>query len=203
MRGIIRRQRERGDTIIEVLFAITVFSLLAVGSMAVMNQGTAAAQRSLELTLVRQQIDGQAEALRYLQASYVAAFASSIPYTPTSPAGQWVEIVNNTPTGIDATPYGTCTPPASAFAIDTQAARVRSGSGVFAAPDTYARVLRDPSGGFDKAAGIWIEAVKSAGFSNPAEAPYLDFHIRACWDGPGLDAPMTTGTIVRLYEPRA
>jgi type II secretory pathway pseudopilin PulG len=203
MRGIIHRRHEKGDTIIEVLFAITVFSLLAVGSMAVMNQGTAAAQRSLELTLVRQQIDGQAEALRYLQASYVAAFASSIPYTPTSPAGQWVEIVNNAPTGIEATPYGTCTPPASAFAIDTQAARVRSGSGFFAAPDTYARVLHDASGGFDKAAGIWVEAVKSPGFSNPTEAPYLDFHIRACWDGPGLDAPMTTGTIVRLYEPRA
>lgn len=203
MRSVINKRSDRGDTIIEVLFAITVFSLLAVGSLAVMNQGTAAAQRSLELTLVRQQIDGQAEALRYLQASYVAAFASSISYTPTSPAGQWAEIVNNAPVGVDATAYGTCTPPTSAFAIDTQAARVRSGSGVFAAPDTYARVLRDTSGGFDKAAGVWIEAVKSTGFSNPAEAPYLDFHIRACWDGPGLDAPMTTGTIVRLYEPRA
>jgi type II secretory pathway pseudopilin PulG len=203
MRGVIRRQKERGDTIIEVLFAITVFSLLAVGSMAVMNQGTAAAQRSLELTLVRQQIDSQAEALRYLQASYVAAFASSIPYTPTSPAGQWAEIVSSTPMGAGATSYGTCTPPTSAFAIDTQAARVKSGTGIFAAPDTYARVLRDASGGFDKAAGIWIEAVKSTGFNNPAEAPYLDFHIRACWDGPGLEAPMTTGTIVRLYEPRA
>ena len=58
--------RNRGDTIIEVLLAVTIFSLVAVGSMVLMNRGVAMAQQSLETTLVRQQIDAQAEMLRFV-----------------------------------------------------------------------------------------------------------------------------------------
>ena len=56
----------RGDTIIEVLLGITIFSMVAVGAMAVMNRGAAIAQQSLEITLARQQVDVQAEMLRYI-----------------------------------------------------------------------------------------------------------------------------------------
>ena len=61
-----RRHSARGDTIIEVVMAVAMFSMLAIGIMALMNSGIAMAQRSLELTLVRQQIDSQAEMLRYI-----------------------------------------------------------------------------------------------------------------------------------------
>jgi type II secretory pathway pseudopilin PulG len=71
---LIARRHERGDTIIEVLFAVTVFAMVAVGAMTIMNQGTATAQRSLEVTLVRQQIDAQAEAIRYIHQAYVSAY---------------------------------------------------------------------------------------------------------------------------------
>ena len=40
--------RNRGDTIIEVLLAVTIFSLVAIGSMVLMNRGVAMAQQSLE-----------------------------------------------------------------------------------------------------------------------------------------------------------
>lgn len=69
--------KQRGDTIIEVLLAVTVFSLVAVGGMAIMNQGAAMAQRSLEIGLVRQQIDAQADALRYIHNAYVTSSGSS------------------------------------------------------------------------------------------------------------------------------
>jgi type II secretory pathway pseudopilin PulG len=193
------RHHDRGDTIIEVLFAITVFSLLAVGSIAIMNQGTAAAQRSLELTLVRQQIDSQAEALRYIQTSYVTAYAGSGTYDPASPAAEWKKLVDRA-TESDATPFGTCTVPAGAFVINTQTVKIDDTH--FSPADTYARVTYKPSlAEIDKAGGIWVEGIKSRFFNDPTKAPYIDFHIRACWDGPGLNVPMTTGTIVRLYEP--
>lgn len=57
---------QRGDTLIEVLLSVTIFSMVAVGTMTVMNQGVAIAQQSLEITLVRQQIDAQAEMLRFV-----------------------------------------------------------------------------------------------------------------------------------------
>ena len=66
--------REKGDTIIEVLFAITVFSLVAVGGLSLMNQGTTMAQRALEIGLVRQQMDAQSDALRYLNSAYIEDF---------------------------------------------------------------------------------------------------------------------------------
>jgi type II secretory pathway pseudopilin PulG len=194
--SIKRSRRDRGDTIVEVLFSITVFSLLAVGSLSIMNQGTAAAQRSLELTLVRQQIDSQAEALRYMQASYVGAVATSATPVDGSPAKEWQTIVTESIDG-DATSFGTCDAPSSAFVINTKTVRKYVG---YTPADTYARISYLPASvEIDKAAGIWVEAIRSKNFSGVSR--YIDFHIRACWYGPGLDQPMTTGTIVRLYEP--
>lgn len=66
--------RQRGDTIIEVIIAVTVFSLVAVGGITLMNQGAAMAQRSLEIGLVRDQIDAQADVLRYLHTAHIASF---------------------------------------------------------------------------------------------------------------------------------
>ncbi|MBC7512045.1 type II secretion system protein, partial [Candidatus Saccharibacteria bacterium] len=63
---------QRGDTLIEVIVAFAVFAMVAVGALNVMNQGTATAQDTLETTHVRQQIDNQAEILRYLHQAYLA-----------------------------------------------------------------------------------------------------------------------------------
>src|SRR5690606_13346477 len=60
------RQRQRGDTIIEVMFAIVIFSFITISSLAIMNQGIATGEKALEITLVRQQVNAQAEALRYV-----------------------------------------------------------------------------------------------------------------------------------------
>lgn len=69
--------RQRGDTIIEVIIAVTVFSLVAVGGITLMNQGAAMAQRSLEIGLVRDQIDAQADILRYLHTAHIASFGQN------------------------------------------------------------------------------------------------------------------------------
>jgi type II secretory pathway component PulJ len=68
---------QRGDTIIEVVFAVTVFSMVAVGGLALMNQGAAMAQRSLEIGMVRDQMDAQADALRYMHSAYIANFGQA------------------------------------------------------------------------------------------------------------------------------
>ncbi len=91
--GVNKNYMDRGDTLIEVLFAITIFSLVAVSSMAIMNQGTDTAQRSLEITLVRQEIDAQAETLRFLNASYIAN--ASFVAGDGSYADQWKNIDNH------------------------------------------------------------------------------------------------------------
>jgi type II secretory pathway pseudopilin PulG len=65
---------QRGDTIVEVIFAFTIFSLVAVGGLSLMSRGAAIAQQSLEISLVRDQIDSQADALRYAHDAYIANY---------------------------------------------------------------------------------------------------------------------------------
>jgi len=66
------RIKKRGDTIIEVMMAIAVFAIISVITIDLMNDGINSAQRTLEMTMARNEIDGQAEALRYIHQSYVA-----------------------------------------------------------------------------------------------------------------------------------
>jgi len=63
---------KRGDTVVEVIFAITIFCLVAIISITLMNSGINTAQGSLELTMARNEIDAQAEALRFIQNSFLA-----------------------------------------------------------------------------------------------------------------------------------
>lgn len=62
----------RGDTIIEVMFAFAIFSLVAIITVTMMNLGLAASERSLEVTVVRNEMNAQAEALRFIHSSYIA-----------------------------------------------------------------------------------------------------------------------------------
>lgn len=61
-----------GDTLIEVMFAIGLFSVIVVGTVSIMSGGTSKVQNSLEITMTRNEIDAEAEALRYIQSSYIA-----------------------------------------------------------------------------------------------------------------------------------
>jgi prepilin-type N-terminal cleavage/methylation domain-containing protein len=212
---VLKRQyRTRGDTLIEVLFAISIFSLIAVGGLTIMNQGTAASQRALEITLVRQQMDSQAAALRFLNNSYVAAYRAGAVYDASTPAGQWslmIDSIKSTGATAASDFGGTSCPktlPTGSFIIDPLSARfMNPTSGVFKPAATYSQLIFSQTSGqsvLTDAEGIWVEAVRSinSADANQANIGYIDFHIRACWESLGQSLPVTLGTIVRLYEPR-
>jgi type II secretory pathway pseudopilin PulG len=207
------RKFQRGDTIIEVLFAVTVFAMVAVGSLSIMNQGTATAQRALEITLVRAQIDAQAEAIRYIHQAYVTGFQKDgLP--PAGTAVQWVNMSNKaTGKGANgASEFGqtvgdncpTSVPGEKPFILNARTATIAANTPAMSPPaggslPPFAQVIYNNDSSINQAYGIWIEAVPSTNADGPG---FVDFHIRACWNGPGSSAPMTLGTIVRLYEPR-
>ncbi len=214
--------KQRGDTIVEVLFAVTVFSLVAVGGLSVMNQGAAMAQRSLEIGLVRDQMDAQADALRYMHNAYVANFGED----GVATTDIWNEVtskhdVTEAQAFSDISDSQKChlAPAAHAssvssdgapFAIDIRKLDAGSGSPVVLLNQannidttaTYAQIRYPSSSSSDpaKPEGIWIQAVRSPAVGGVLG--YYDFHIRACWLTPGQSAPVTLGTIVRLYEPK-
>lgn len=206
---------QRGDTLIEVLFAVTIFSLVAVGGLAIMSQGTTTSQRALEITLVRQEIDAQAEALRFMHDSYVAAYQTDTGYAANTPAGQWKLMLNSiiATENANASTFGVgdvCpTPPSGSFIINTRAvAFVPPGDGKLQQSQVFSKAQYGTVNGqtvLTAAEGLWIEAIRSPENSTDltqSNTGFIDFHIRACWDSLGQSVPMTIGTIVRLYEPR-
>jgi hypothetical protein len=178
-----------------------------------MNQGTATAQRALEITLVRQQIDSQAQAIRYIHQAYIASYQKD-GTAPSGTAAEWPKMTNKA-TGKGANGAsnfgavdGACpslTTIERPFVVDARNGKMWTGVPTMEVPaggsvPPYAQIRYDATGSAVQAAyGIWVEAVPSADVDGPG---FVDFHIRACWDSAGAAAPVTLGTIVRLYEPR-
>ena len=86
---------KKGDTLIEVLLAVGIFSMIAISVVAVMSGGTSEAQLALETTLAREEIDAQAEALRYVHDSYINDKNSNNENLPT--IALWRKITNLDP----------------------------------------------------------------------------------------------------------
>lgn len=66
----------KGDTLIEVALAIGIFSLVAITVVSVVSASLTGAQSALETTVTREELDAQAEALRFIHDSYVSGSQS-------------------------------------------------------------------------------------------------------------------------------
>ncbi len=67
-----KQSNRRGDTLIEVMLSISIFAMVSLLTINMMNGGINTAQRTLEAEMARNEIDGQADALRYIHNNYVA-----------------------------------------------------------------------------------------------------------------------------------
>jgi len=190
--------KQRGDTIVEVVLAFAVFSLVSVGAMTVMGQGTNASQRALEITLVRQQIDAQAEALRAAHQAYTASSNGA--------SSQWRQFARavtaeNTVTYAD---QNACPSDdnqiSNSFILDPRTASLVTDPDWF--QDINTRTTKPFAqveiGSDVRSYGMWIEREYVRGI-NVSDS--YNFSIRACWFGAGLDTPLQLETVVRLYEP--
>lgn len=61
---------KRGDTLVEVLFAIAVFALVSVLALNIMSSGLKTAESAMEVAQTRSEIDAQAESLRYIHNAF-------------------------------------------------------------------------------------------------------------------------------------
>lgn len=183
-----QRQQQRGDTIIEVMIAFAIFSMLAVGVVTVMNMGVAMAQRSLETTLVREQLDNQAAMIRFARDT-------------GSPA--WQAITSNVITGNPVEPSTSSCPTVASLSgknafflygdSSTQTVNVQAISGTTYAPaDTYTMV----DFANRKSYGLWAQVLAT----DSQSVKGYDVYLYACWDTIGGSVPSTINTIVRVYD---
>lgn len=185
----------KGDTIIEVLLAVTVFSVVAVAAMGIMNHGVAVAQQALETTQVKQQIDSQAEALR-------AAHQAKIQNDPRKTI--WEGLPVNTASSTAVNP-SVCAPiPTGAFVMNPRTGMKSTFNPQpmdADSPMPYAGIwfANETDTTVKSTNGLWIEA-KQYGAVEGIRG-YREFRIRACWPVAGSSIPKTIETLVRLHEP--
>jgi prepilin-type N-terminal cleavage/methylation domain-containing protein len=181
------RKRQRGDTLVEVLMAIVVLSMVIVGAITLMSRGLKASQLAVEHTQVRLQINAQEEMLRYLRDGYISDLNSA--------AGQsWVSLFSGAPL------YASTT----ASNYDDTSCNVTSGKTGFYLTQTGGTVTVNQFDSSNKPAtfalpgqGLWMEMTRSTGIW-PA---YVDVMFRACWSGIGDSTDQQAVTVIRLYDP--
>ena len=189
------RKFNRGDTLVEVLLGVTIFSLVAVIALETMNRGMAIAQYSLETTLVRQQVDAQAEILRYAHDMKNDTWKKLVDNNSVS-----VSAVNGNEgnLGVEKCPDDFSTKEFALAATPSLASKISilNNPGDYKAAETYARVDSDTK----KTYGISVRLVKPSTATGSRDSNKYDAYIKACWMPVGSKMPATIGTIVRLYD---
>lgn len=209
---------KQGDTIVEALFALAVFGFVAVACLMVMQRGMAAAQLSLEINLVRKQMDAQAEALRFINdAIFVRDRRTNFGDNKSVYGEMWQTITrlasDSGSNGLsEMTKSGKCAMPTGnhIFIINTKAnnlAVVEPKNVLFSPATVYSRLYFDDKddnrintspNNLRRVEGIWVEVYKGKAENN--QVPYYDFYIKACWDTPLSTVPITLATVIRLNE---
>ena len=189
------RKFNRGDTLVEVLLGVTIFSLVAVIALETMNRGMAIAQYSLETTLVRQQVDAQAEMLRYAHDMKNDTWKKLVDNNSVS-----VSAVNGNEgnLGVEKCPDDFSTKEFALAATPSLASKISilNNPGDYKTAETYARVDSDTK----KTYGISVRLVKPSTATGSRDSNKYDAYIKACWMPVGSKMPATIGTIVRLYD---
>ena len=189
------RKFNRGDTLVEVLLGVTIFSLVAIIALETMNRGMAIAQYSLETTLVRQQVDAQAEMLRYAHDMKNDTWKKLVDNNSVS-----VSAVNDNEgnLGVEKCPDDFSTKEFALAATPSLASKISilNNPGDYKAAETYARVDSDTK----KTYGISVRLVKPSTATGSKDSNKYDAYIKACWMPVGSKMPATIGTIVRLYD---
>lgn len=103
--SFVKKWLKKGDTLIEVTFAIGVFSLISVLSLQIMDKDLAAIQGAMELEMARNEIDAQAEAIRFIHNAYLSE--SKLAPNNRAYQGLWYRISRDHSVTIEGTTTGT------------------------------------------------------------------------------------------------
>lgn len=213
-------QKLKGDTLVEVALAVGIFSMVAIAVVSVVNATTSSAQGALEMTLAREGVDAQAEALRFIQTNAAAGdvyyvglwneIAAGAVETVSEEVGSCGEILNGAfIVNVRGLNGANTDDGSSENAIISDASKFREAV-------TYPRIvyeneeslLNTGNAKVEAAEGIYVVAVKDNDTTivvtdggTTKKSAYYDFYIRTCWYPTGATRPSTISTIVRLNDP--
>ncbi len=167
-------KNNRGDTIVEVLFATVILSMILAGAFTISNRATQTNQNAVEKSQVTNQLREQAELIKVVAENTPADLRAKVKVGPVNSAQPNVcdgSQVNNL-----------------AFFVDVNSLSV----------EDYVYNPGNPSTSADPYPGdlfeVWVEAY------SPAGTNYTDFVVRSCWEGLGSGPVSRTGMILRIND---
>ncbi len=192
------KKHSSGDSLIEVLFAVAIFSAIAVSALVIMNKGLESAQSSLETTIARTEIDAQAEKIRFI--------ADSLSSNPKIYRPLWDDMIND---ALDTSSgdyndfikkYKTNQNLESCSDSDGFLGGYKTKAFVIKNDNTIKRSVSTESTAIPSVdtGGLFIVAVQGPGITTP---DYYDFYINACWNVPGNPFPTKLSTTIRIQNP--
>lgn len=169
------KSNQRGDTLIEVLLATVVISIVIASAYSLTTRAARANQTALERTTVNNLMREQMEVIRGAH--------------NTNRGGSFWQNIESRVTSatIPSTARTDCTPvdAANAFYVDTSTSidyNLDSSIQSYSSPSTF-HPLYD----------VWVEI-----YQPPLVASFVDVYVRACWDGIGGQGIQTSGLVLRL-----
>ena len=186
----------RGDTLVEVLLATVILSIVLAGAFSLSNKALQAGQGALERTEAVNIVREYAETLRFMhssetdgyQAAWDSLLAGASSSRPTYEDDEYCDVSVASPKYLDFGELGADPVVANDlvndFSIPLNSGRLDYGS----ANDSNTNDLF----------AIWLEVYDPA----PSSSGVVDIHIRACWDTLGGDNVDRAGAVVRLSETR-
>ncbi|MCL2002138.1 hypothetical protein FWG76_01900 [Candidatus Saccharibacteria bacterium] len=150
----IAHKQFKGETIVEVMFAVAIFGAVAMVAIQMMNRGSVVAQAAVEAQQARNEMDAQASAIKFIHDGFLAEREHHNSANTDPPSRQFEELWNliTSSARTAAPPYhdnDTCTDVMSndepfygnqAFIINTRALRPRGAPGYDAS-----NIVRRPS----------------------------------------------------------
>lgn len=195
-------KNQRGDTLVEVLIAITVLGIIVAGCLAVMNRSLVSILNSAERTASRADINSQTDMLNYVyhndKADWNKILNLAVKKAPTDAVPS--DITDACKITEDS--KSSATIKAGSFYLDP----VYDASNGSISDVNVKEALKKNTHGVNQlqraklGQGLWIDAV----YYSTVSHPYVDFYIKACWvpfGGNDLSGATNTRsiTVVRIY----
>lgn len=183
---MIKKINQTGDTIVEVLLAMTVLSAVMFGSWAIINKATQISAAARQRVVMVNQLKEQAEIIKNMYASDSDAVITktfhsnpvkTMPSTSLADAALTVdpcEATRNNDVVNGKNPTG-------AFYLDQVSTAIQ--------PIETTKVLLTYSN-----AKVWVQ------LNDDASKGYIDFYIRACWETSDRQAEDSSQIVVRLNK---
>lgn len=176
---------ERGDTVVEVLIAIAILSLVIVGALRVMSAGQATAYNAVERTQVQALLSSQLSLVRYMRDEYIRAGNAST----TPAAADWNTVVGRFDAAtIDNDP---CSGSVRSGFYITEDYTAAPASQHVISNYSYSAATGAPGAGN----GVWLEAQQV-----PA-GNFVDVVAKACWSPAGSNVSQQSKIVSRLAIP--